>query len=64
MAAYSIVRFRAKLDQEETFKATFIGLDRHFDGCADSCSSRPEIGPIARSGNGKAMSNWRRAGHG
>lgn len=32
MTAYSIVRFRAKLDQEEAFRTTFIGLDRHFDG--------------------------------
>lgn len=32
MTAYSVVRFRAKLDQEEAFRATFLGLDRHFDG--------------------------------
>lgn len=32
MAAYSVVRFHAKLDQEEAFRTTFIGLDRHFDG--------------------------------
>ncbi|MGI6854337.1 DUF718 domain-containing protein [Mesorhizobium sp. 1B3] len=32
MAAYSVVRFRAKLDQEEAFRTTFLGLDRHFEG--------------------------------
>ncbi|HWK64002.1 MAG TPA: DUF718 domain-containing protein [Rhizobiaceae bacterium] len=32
MSAYSIVRFRAKPDQEEAFKTIFIGLDRQFDG--------------------------------